>query len=79
MGRIFYLMGKSASGKDTIYKKLRELCPELRSVVLYTTRPMRDGETDGVEYYFITSEELERFQKNGKIIERLIWNMEIIW
>lgn len=69
MGRIFYLMGKSASGKDTIYKKLRELCPELRSVVLYTTRPMRDGETDGVEYYFITPEELERFQKKGKIIE----------
>ena len=69
MGKIFYLMGKSASGKDTIYKKLRELRPELKTVILYTTRPMRDGETDGVEYHFITPGELEHFQEDGKIIE----------
>ena len=49
MGKIFYLMGKSASGKDSIYKRLRSLCPELKSIVLYTTRPMRDGEQEGVE------------------------------
>ena len=44
MGKIFYIMGKSSSGKDTIYKKLlgdREL--ELRNIILYTTRPMRQG------------------------------------
>ena len=33
MGKIFYLMGKSASGKDSIYKRLRSLCPELKSIV----------------------------------------------
>ena len=50
MGKIFYVMGKSASGKDTIYKELRERIPELKTVVLYTTRPIRAGETNGVEY-----------------------------
>ena len=69
MGKIFYLMGKSASGKDSIYKRLRSVCPELKSIVLYTTRPMRDGEQEGIEYHFVTDEELERFEKAGKIIE----------
>lgn len=70
MGKIFYLMGKSASGKDTLYKKLRELCPEFRTIVLYTTRPIRDGETDGVEYHFTTEEELKTFEEDGKMIEK---------
>lgn len=69
MGKIFYLMGKSASGKDTIYKKIRENCPNLKSIVLYTTRPMRDGETDGVEYHFTTAERLKQFEQDGKVIE----------
>lgn len=41
MGHIFYVMGKSASGKDTIYKILRERLPQIRTVVPYTTRPIR--------------------------------------
>ena len=49
MGHIFYVMGKSASGKDTIYKILRERLPQIRTVVPYTTRPIRAGERDGVE------------------------------
>ena len=50
MGKIFYIMGKSASGKDTIYKELIEKMPKFHSIVPYTTRPMREGEKDGVEY-----------------------------
>ena len=69
MGRIYYLMGKSASGKDTIYRELLKKCPELRRVVLYTTRPMRDGECEGREYYFAKPEDLEAFEAQGKIIE----------
>lgn len=69
MGKIFYLMGKSASGKDSIYKRLRDKCPELRNIVLYTTRPMRDGEREGVEYHFINSEQLKKLERLGKIIE----------
>ena len=69
MGKIFYVMGKSASGKDTIYKELRERIPELKTVVLYTTRPIRDGETEGVEYHFTTVERLDDFRREKRLIE----------
>lgn len=51
MGKICYIMGKSSSGKDTIFKRLKERRPVLRTITLYTTRPIREGETDGVEFY----------------------------
>ncbi len=66
---IYYLMGKSASGKDTVYKKLRLMRPQWREVVLYTTRPIRDGERDGVEYHFVTGAVLEKLAEQGRIIE----------
>ena len=69
MGKIFYIMGKSASGKDTIYKELIEKMPQFHSIVPYTTRPMREGEKDGVEYFFTDREELERQLASGKVIE----------
>ena len=56
MGKIFYMMGKSSSGKDTVYKEIRKELPELKTLTLYTTRPMREGEKDGVEYYFVSNE-----------------------
>lgn len=69
MGKIFYVMGKSASGKDTIYKKILERVPELKRVIPYTTRPIRVGERDGVEYYFTTEEELNRITSENRMIE----------
>ena len=53
MSKIFYLMGKSASGKDTIYRKVKEQMPELKTIVIYTTRPIREGEQNGREYHFV--------------------------
>ena len=70
MGRIFYLMGKSSSGKDTIYKELlkkEEL--RLKKIVLYTTRPARAGEKDGVQYHFVDEETWRAFEDAGKVIE----------
>lgn len=70
MGKIFYIMGKSSSGKDTIYRRLledREL--ELRNIILYTTRPMRQGEQPGREYYFVNEEDFREYQAQGRIIE----------
>lgn len=69
MGKIFYLMGKSASGKDTIYKKVKEAIPELKTIVIYTTRPIREGEMDGREYYFVDEKRLSELQESGKVIE----------
>ena len=70
MGKLFYIMGKSASGKDTIYQKLLEN-PELhfRRLIIYTTRPIRDGEKDGQEYYFVNEDEFQCLKASGKIIE----------
>ena len=63
-------MGKSATGKDTIYKKLlsREDI-DLKKVVMYTTRPIRKGEKEGVEYHFVDEDKLNKLKKRGKIIE----------
>ena len=70
MGKIFYIMGKSASGKDRIYSLLaahKEL--NLKTLILYTTRPIRVGEQDGKNYYFVDDGKLEEFRKNGNLIE----------
>ena len=69
MGRIYYLLGKSATGKDTLYKEILKWRPKLRTVTMYTTRPIREGETDGVEYFFTDREELERQLASEKVIE----------
>ena len=70
MGKIFCVMGKSASGKDTIYRELlvhKEL--SLRRVIPYTTRPIRDGEVDGDTYFFCSEKQVQELQDAGKIIE----------
>ena len=69
MGHIFCLMGKSSSGKDTIYKRIKELHPELKTVTIYTTRPIREGEKNGKEYYFVNEEKLQQLLDDGKVIE----------
>ena len=70
MSKIFYLMGKSASGKDTIYKRLiQDETLGLKTIVSYTTRPMREGEQDGVEYHFVSEEKLAELKAEGKVIE----------
>ena len=70
MGNIYCLMGKSASGKDTIYNRLLAMEKlHLRRVVPYTTRPMRSGETDGQTYVFCTEQQVADFEAAGKIIE----------
>lgn len=71
MGKIFCLIGKSSSGKDTIFKALaedKEL--HLKPVVSYTTRPIRHNEHHGIEYYFITGQQLREYKEAGKIIEQ---------
>ena len=73
MGKIFCVMGKSSSGKDTLYQMLKKEL-EFDSIVPYTTRPIREGETDGVEYHFVTEEEVAELEEAGKIIELRAYN-----
>lgn len=75
MGKIFYIMGKSASGKDHIYKNLmkdKELC--LQNIVLYTTRPIRAEEENGKQYFFVDENRFRELEKAGKIIESRSYN-----
>lgn len=74
MAKIFVLMGKSSTGKDTVYKRLRESSLEFKNVVIYTTRPMRQGETEGVEYHFVSEETRDNYCQTGKVIERRDYN-----
>ena len=70
MGKIVYLMGKSSTGKDTIFKRLLEDDGlKLKNIVPYTTRPLRDGERDGKEYFFTDEEGFLRLKNQGKVIE----------
>ncbi len=74
MSKIFIVMGKSATGKDTIFKELLERIKDhLKTIIPYTTRPIRTGETDGVEYYFVTSEKRDELKAQGKIIEERVY------
>lgn len=71
MSKIYIIMGKSSTGKDTLYKRIfKDETLNLKRVVPYTTRPIRMGETDGVEYFFCDGQKAEAFLAAGKMIER---------
>lgn len=71
MGKLFVIIGKSATGKDTIFKRLKEQREVvLKTIVPYTTRPIRAGEENGEEYFFVEETYLEKMDQAGKIIER---------
>ena len=70
MGKIYCIMGKSSSGKDSIYQKIMEYkIPGLKRILPYTTRPVREGEVDGKHYHFCGKQKMQELQKAGRIIE----------
>jgi len=70
-GKIFYIIGKSSTGKDSLLSEiLSDKSLQLKEIVQYTTRPIRDGEEEGKEYHFITNEQLDGLKKAGKVIEQ---------
>lgn len=74
MGKIYCMMGKSSSGKDTLYQKVLERLPQIHRVVPYTTRPIRAGEQDGVEYHFVDDKQLAELETDGKVVELRAYN-----
>ena len=69
MGKLFVMMGKSASGKDTLYRQMMERYTDLHPVIPYTTRPVRAGESEGAEYHFVPVEQMEQMERRGQIVE----------
>ncbi len=74
MGKMIYLIGKSSTGKDTIYKHLLQWKKiSFEKVVLYTTRPIRAHEKDGREYHFTNEDHYQELLNSGKIIEDRVY------
>lgn len=69
---ITIFFGKSASGKDTFLKK--KVSEGFKPIVSYTTRPMRDGEVDGVDYHFIDKATFDEYVRKGIIFESRSYN-----
>lgn len=70
MSRVFCLVGKSCSGKDTLFPLILERCPELKPVIPHTTRPRRPGEVEGQTYHFVTRDQLRQYEMEGRVIEK---------
>lgn len=73
MNRIFYLMGKSSSGKDSVFRQLLSRL-ELTPIILYTTRPMRENERNGREYHFVSHEDFRWMCSENFVLEYRIYN-----
>ncbi len=71
---ILVIMGKSGTGKDTVSTYLEQM--GLKKIITYTTRPMREGEEDGVQYHFISQEEFDKKREEGFFAESRDYHAE---
>lgn len=75
MNNIYCIIGKSGTGKDTVVSELlKDSQLKASELVPYTTRPRREGEKEGVNYHFVTKQQLDKMQADGEIIERRSYN-----
>ena len=68
-GILFVLSAPSGAGKTSISRELLARHPELRESISYTTRAMRPGEKDGVDYHFVSRERFDRMVREGAFVE----------
>ena len=68
------ICGKAGSGKDTIMRKVVSNNPSLHEIVSCTTRPMREGEAEGINYFFLTGEQFGDKVVNGEMLEATCFN-----
>jgi len=69
MKKLFVISGSSGVGKGTIIKKFLERNPHFKLSISCTTRKMRAGEQNGINYYFLTKEEFMKSVKNDDFLE----------
>lgn len=74
MKYIIALFGKSGSGKDTILKYFKNKYPEINSIIHCTTRPKRDYEEEGRDYFFLSHSDFTKKVLNGSMIEAYSFN-----
>ncbi|MBD9085664.1 guanylate kinase [bacterium] len=68
-GSLIIISGTTCAGKGTVIKKLLERNKNMVLSLSYTSRPIRKGEVDGIDYKFISHEEFERKIENGDFLE----------
>lgn len=68
-GKIIIIVSASGAGKSTLIKKLKIDFPDLLESVSFTTRPIREGEVDGVHYNFIDVETFLKMKDSGEFLE----------
>ncbi len=74
---IIAIMGKAGSGKDTLLKALLQeltFTNIARPIISCTTRPIREGEVDGVDYHYLTKEQFTDQVLNGDMLEATVFN-----
>ena len=72
-GKLVVISGPSGAGKTSVCRALKER-PGVVFSVSATTRTMRDGEADGVDYRFMTEGEFEQAEKDGRFLESATYN-----
>ena len=68
-GHLFVISGSSGVGKGTVMKHVMERMPELQFSVSATSRPPRPGETNGVEYFFVSQDAFRQMIEQGAFVE----------
>lgn len=68
-GHLFVISGSSGVGKSTVLKQVLEQMPQLQFSVSATSRPPREGETNGVQYFFVSREAFRQMIAQGAFVE----------
>lgn len=74
MYKIIALMGKAGSGKDTMLHQLVEANPDFHEIISCTTRPQREGEVHGVNYFYLTPEQFGDKILHNEMLEATCFN-----
>ena len=74
MYKIIALIGEAGSGKDTLMRNVLKVRPGLHEIVSCTTRPMREGEQEGINYFYLTKEAFAEKVLNGEMFEATSFN-----
>lgn len=68
-GKLILIVAPSGSGKGVLVEHIKKALPDYHYPVTSTTRAMRPGEKEGVNYHFLTRDEFERKVKDGEFLE----------